>query len=427
MLAILLNGIYFLLWFIITPIIPIIFIYRILSGKENYKRIYERIGYSRLKRPNNKLIWVNAVSLGELRSTIPLIKILLQQNYSILITTVTLTSASHVKTIINKIDNKNIIHHFSPIDHPLSNIIFLNHWKPSCIILIESEIWPNLINNSFKRKIPLVLLQGRITEKSYKKWLYIKSFSNNIFRKFCLVISQDIINGDRFEKLGATNVIKGINLKNSVPAPFMDKIKEESIISSIENRKVLLFASIHNDIENEAAITSHVKAKKYTRDLLTIIVPRHPKMSDQILSLCKKYSLDTKIRSYKQSIDNKTDIYIADTIGELGSFYRITDICFIGGTLSAKGGHNLIEPAMERCAIIYGPDVRNHQDISDILIKNNAAIQIKNITELHKTIINLYQNEENINKLSDLAYNITSKFNNPSSIILNELKPYLKK
>ena len=150
-------------------------------------------------------------------------------------------------------------------------------------------------------------------------------------------------------------------------------------------------------------------------------------MSDQILSLCKKYSLDTKIRSYNQSIDNNTDIYIADTIGELGSFYRITDICFIGGTLSAKGGHNLIEPAMERCAIIYGPDVSNHQDISDILIKNNAAIQIKNITELHKTIINLYQNEENINKLSDLAYNITSKFNNPSSIILNELKPYLKK
>ncbi len=427
MLAILLNGIYFLLWFIVTPIIPIIFIYRVLSGKENYKRIYERIGYSLLKRPNKKLIWVNAVSLGELRSTIPLIKILLQQNYSILITTVTLTSASHVKTIINKIDNKNIIHHFSPIDHPLANIIFLNHWKPSCIILIESEIWPNLINNSFKRKIPLILLQGRITEKSYKKWLYIKSLSNNIFRKFCLVISQDIINGDRFEKLGATNVIKGINLKNSVPAPFMDKIKEESIISSIGNRKVLLFASIHNDIENEAAITSHVEVKKYTRDLLTIIVPRHPKMSDQILSLCKKYSLDTKIRSYKQSIDHKTDIYIADTIGELGSFYRITDICFIGGTLSAKGGHNLIEPAMERCAIIYGPDVSNHQDISDILIKNNAAVQIKNITELHQTIINLYQNEENINKLSDLAYNITSQFNNPSSIILNELKPYLKK
>ena len=427
MLAVLLNGIYFLLWFIITPIIPLIFLYRILIGKESYKRINERFGYPLIKRPKKNLIWINAVSLGELRSTIPLIKILLKQNYNILVTTVTITSASHVKTIIKKIDSKNIIHQFSPIDHPLSNKIFLNHWNPCCLILIESEIWPNLINISYKKRIPLILLQGRITEKSYKRWLYVKFLSVLIFNKFCLIIAQDIINGQRFEKLGATNVKKGINLKNAVPAPFMDKIKEKSLISNINNRKVLLFASIHNNIENEAAITSHIKVKKYTKNLLTIIVPRHPEMADQILSLSKKYDLDTKIRSYDQHINNSTDIYIADTIGELGSFFKIADICFMGGTLSNKGGHNLIEPAIEKCAIIYGPDVSNHQDISDILIKNNAAIQIKNIKELYTEIIKLYQNEENIKKFSDLAYNITNKLGNPSSIILNELEPYLKK
>ena len=427
MLAVLLNGIYFLLWFIITPIIPLIFLYRILIGKENYKRINERFGYPLIKRPKKNLIWINAVSLGELRSTIPLIKILLKQNYNILLTTVTTTSASHVKTIIKKIDSKNIIHQFSPIDHPLSNKIFLNHWNPCCLILIESEIWPNLINISYKKGIPLVLLQGRITERSYKRWLYVKSLSVLIFNKFCLIISQDIINGQRFEKLGATNVKKGINLKNAVPAPFMDKIKEKSLISNINNRKVLLFASIHNNIENEAAITAHIKVKKYAKNLLTIIVPRHPEMADQILSLSKKYDLDTKIRSYDQHINNSTDIYIADTIGELGSFFKIADICFMGGTLSNKGGHNLIEPAIEKCAIIYGPDVSNHQDISDILIKNNAAIQIKNIKELYTEIIKLYQNEENIKKFSDLAHNITNKLGNPSNIILNELKPYLKK
>tara|TARA_B110000014_G_C20078506_1_gene563233 strand:+ start:119 stop:1402 length:1284 start_codon:yes stop_codon:yes gene_type:complete len=426
-LAVLLNGIYFLLWFIITPIIPLIFLYRILIGKESYKRINERFGYPLIKRPKKNLIWINAVSLGELRSTIPLIKILLKQNYNILVTTVTTTSASHVKTIIKKIDSKNIIHQFSPIDHPLSNKIFLNHWNPCCLILIESEIWPNLINISYKKRIPLVLLQGRITERSYKRWLYVKSLSALIFNKFCLIIAQDIINGQRFEKLGATNVKKGINLKNAVPAPFMDKIKEKSLISNINNRKVLLFASIHNNIENEAAITAHIKVKKYAKNLLTIIVPRHPEMADQILSLSKKYDLDTKIRSYDQHINNSTDIYIADTIGELGSFFKIADICFMGGTLSNKGGHNLIEPAIEKCAIIYGPDVSNHQDISDILIKNNAAIQIKNIKELYTEIIKLYQNEENIKKFSDLAYNITNKLGNPSSIILNELKPYLKK
>ncbi len=427
MLAVLLNGIYFLLWFIITPIIPLIFLYRILIGKESYKRINERFGYPLIKRPKKNLIWINAVSLGELRSTIPLIKILLKQNYNILVTTVTTTSASHVKTIIKKIDSKNIIHQFSPIDHPLSNKIFLNHWNPCCLILIESEIWPNLINISYKKGIPLVLLQGRITERSYKRWLYVKSLSVLIFNKFCLIISQDIINGQRFEKLGATNVKKGINLKNAVPAPFMDKIKEKSLISNINNRKVLLFASIHNNIENEAAITAHIKVKKYAKNLLTIIVPRHPEMADQILSLSKKYDLDTKIRSYDQHINNSTDIYIADTIGELGSFFKIADICFMGGTLSNKGGHNLIEPAIEKCAIIYGPDVSNHQDISDILIKNNAAIQIKNIKELYTEIIKLYQNEENIKKFSDLAHNITNKLGNPSNIILNELKPYLKK
>ena len=427
MLAVLLNGIYFLLWFIITPIIPLIFLYRILIGKESYKRINERFGYPLIKRPKKNLIWINAVSLGELRSTIPLIKILLKQNYNILVTTVTTTSAFHVKTIIKKIDSKNIIHQFSPIDHPLSNKIFLNHWNPCCLILIESEIWPNLINISYKKRIPLVLLQGRITERSYKRWLYVKSLSALIFNKFCLIIAQDIINGQRFEKLGATNVKKGINLKNAVPAPFMDKIKEKSLISNINNRKVLLFASIHNNIENEAAITAHIKVKKYAKNLLTIIVPRHPEMADQILSLSKKYDLDTKIRSYDQHINNSTDIYIADTIGELGSFFKIADICFMGGTLSNKGGHNLIEPAIEKCAIIYGPDVSNHQDISDILIKNNAAIQIKNIKELYTEIIKLYQNEENIKKFSDLAYNITNKLGNPSSIILNELKPYLKK
>ena len=427
MLAVLLNGIYFLLWFIITPIIPLIFLYRILIGKESYKRINERFGYPLIKKTKKNLIWINAVSLGELRSTIPLIKILLKQNYNILITTVTITSAFHVKTIIEKIDSKNIIHQFSPIDHPLSNRIFLNHWKPCCLILIESEIWPNLINISYKKRIPLVLLQGRITEKSYKRWLYVKSLSALIFNKFCLIITQDIINGERFEKLGATNVKKGINLKNAVPAPFMDKIKEKSLISNINDRKVLLFASIHNNIENEAAITAHIKVKKYIKNLLTIIVPRHPEMADQILSLSKKYDLDTKIRSYDQHINNSTDIYIADTIGELGSFFKIADICFMGGTLSNKGGHNLIEPAIEKCAIIYGPDVSNHQDISDILIKNNAAIQIKNIKELYTEIIKLYQNEENIKKFSNLAYNITNKLGNPSSIILNELKPYLKK
>jgi 3-deoxy-D-manno-octulosonic-acid transferase len=422
-----LKKIYTLTWLAITPIIPLIFIYRIIQGKESYKRINERIGFSLLKKPEKKLVWINAVSLGELRSTIPLIKALIEQNFEIIVTTVTLTSANHIKTIIDNLDSKNIIHQFTPIDHPLSIKVFLNHWNPSCIILIESEIWPNLISQSSNKNIPLILLQGRITEKSYKKWLYLSSFSNYIFQKFCLVVSQDNLNGKRFEKLGSQNVIKGINLKNSVPAPYMDQSKEKIILSNINKRQVLLFASIHNNIEDEAAISSHIEAKKYTPDLLSIIVPRHPKKIDNIIYLANLHNLQTKIRSFNQPIDNNTDIYIADTIGELGSFFKIADICFMGGTLSNKGGHNLIEPAMEKCAIIYGPDVRNHQTISAILLKNNASIQINNIRELNEEIINLTQNKEKIKKMADLSYNISNNLDDPSTIILNKLKPYLKK
>ena len=427
MLAVLLNKTYFILWIILTPIIPIILIYRILRGKETYKRINERLGYSFIKKPKKELIWINAVSLGELRSTIPLIKILIKKNYNILITTVTLTSASHVQTIIKEIDNSKIIHQFSPIDHPFSIRMFLNHWKPSCIALIESEIWPNLINHGYKKNIPLVLLQGRITEKSYQRWLSLNNFSSCLFNKFSIVITQDYINGERFRKLGATNIVKGINLKNFVPAPYMKKNKETEFLSSVNSKNILLFASLHNSIEFEAAITSHKETKKYIHNLITIIVPRHPNKAKDILYLSRNNNLNTLLRSENHKIDVNTDIYIADTIGELGSFFKFADVCFIGGSLSNKGGHNLIEPAKEKCAIIYGPDVRNHQEISDKLLKNNAAIQVMNIEELHKEIINLYQNKENIKKLSNLAYNITNELDNSIEVIINKLKPYLKK
>lgn len=427
MLAVLLNKIYFILWVLLTPVIPIILIYRIFKGKETYKRINERVGYSFIKKPKKDLIWVNAVSLGELRSTIPIIKILIKKNYNILITTVTLTSASHVKTIIKEIDKNNIIHQFSPIDHPFFIRMFLNHWKPSCIALIESEIWPNLINYSYKKKIPIILLQGRITEKSYKRWLFINSFSSYLFNKFSLVISQDIINGDRFKKLGATNIVKGINLKNFVPAPYMDKNKEKDFLCSIGNRNILLFASLHNNIEFEAAITSQKATKQYIHNLITIIVPRHPETAKDILYLSNKHNLNVSLRSQNHKIDINTDIYVADTIGELGSFFKVSDVCFMGGSLSNKGGHNLIEPAKEKCAIIYGPDVRNHQQISDKLLKNNASIQVNNIQELHKEIINLFQNKENIKKLSNLAYNITKELDDSVEVIINKLKPYLEK
>jgi len=425
-LAVLLLKIYYIIWLLLTPFIPLVLVYRAIHGKEKFNRINERIGVAKIKRSKGKLIWINAASVGELRSSIPLIKRLIEEDLKILITTVTVTSAIHIKAIIKDIGNKNIIHQFSPIDHPLFINLFINHWKPSLLLLIESEIWPHAIIKSFNKKIPLILLQGRMSEKSYKKWLLINSLSQYLYNKFSLIVSQDLMNGNRYKALGGSNVMSGINLKNGITANHMDHKEEEEIITLTNKRPILLFASIHDKIEDQAAIISHIEAKKYDADLLTIIVPRHTKMIKNIMSLVNTYKLKTKIRSKRQVPDYNTEIYIADTIGELGSFMQIADICFVGGSLSPKGGHNLIEPALEKCAIIYGPDVSNHENTSEILLKENAAIQINNINELKIEISKLMNNKKEIKKMVDKAYNVINNIPDPSYILLNQIKPYLK-
>ena len=426
MLAVLLVKTYYIIWLLLTPFIPLVLIYRAIQGKERFNRINERIGIAKIKRPKGELVWINAASVGELRSTIPLIKRLIEEDLKILITTVTVTSAIHIKAIVKDIGNKNIIHQFSPIDHPLFINFFINHWKPSLLLLIESEIWPHIIIKSFNKKIPLILLQGRMSKKSYKKWLLVNSLSQYLYKKFSLIVSQDLTNGNRYKILGGNNVLSGINLKNGIKANHMNYKEEEEIIALTNKRPILLFASIHDKIEDQAAIASHIEAKKNNADLLTIIVPRHIKIIKNLISLVDTYKLKTKIRSKKQEPDCNTEIYIADTIGELGSFMKISDICFVGGSLSPKGGHNLIEPALEKCAIIYGPDVSNHANTSEILLKENAAIQINNINELKTEICKLMNDKKEIKKMVDKAYNVINNIPDPSYILLNQIKPYLK-
>jgi len=424
-LTILLVKIYFIIWLVLTPFLPLIFIIRIIKGKEKYNRINERIGFPKIQKPDGNLIWINAASIGELRSTIPLIKGLLKNNITILITTVTVTSAIHIKSIIEDIGNKNIIHQFSPIDHPLFIKKFLAHWKPNLLILIESEIWPHIILESYKKNISLILLQGRMSKKSYKKWLFFKPLSKYLYNRFSLIVSQDAINEKRYKVLGGRNIISDINLKNAVAANHMNQKDQQEMILQISKRQILLFASIHDNIEDQAAIISHIQAKNYNKNILTIIVPRHPKKIKNLIALANTHNLKTKIRSYNQAIDYNTEIYIADTIGELGTFMQIADICFVGGSLSNKGGHNLIEPAIEKCAIIYGPDVSNHKNTSDMLLKGAAAIQVQNIDELNIEIGNLILNKEKITKMANDAYKIITNIPSPSSILLNKLKPYL--
>jgi len=421
-----LTKFYYFIWILLTPFIPLITIYRILNRKEEIHKIKEKFGLNNYKRPEGNLIWINAASLGEARSAIPLIKEILKYNVKILFTTVTITSAKHIKSILEDINNKKIIHQYSPIDHPFVLWLFYKNWKPNSVILVESEIWPNIIIKSFKNNIPIILIQGRMSQKSYKKWHILKKFSKNLFTKLSLVIAQDNQNSERYKKLGAKNVLQPINLKNKLNAPKMTSNKEIEIINSINDKLVLLFASIHEDIEDEAAILAHIKAKEIYPELITIVVPRHPNNIKNILNLSKTKNLNIVIRNSLNLPNSSTDIYIVNTIGELGSFYKISNICFIGGSLSNKGGHNLIEPALEKCAIIFGPDVSNQKSTSKILLDNKCAIQINSLEELENTIIDLISNKEKINYLANKAYEIIEEIPSPANTLMNKIKPILK-
>ncbi len=426
MLEFILTKFYYFIWILLTPFIPLITIYRILNRKEEIHKIKEKFGLNNYKRPEGNLIWINAASLGEARSAIPLIKEILKYNVKILFTTVTITSAKHIKSILEDINNKKIIHQYSPIDHPFVLWLFYKNWKPNSVILVESEIWPNIIIKSFKNNIPIILIQGRMSQKSYKKWHILKKFSKNLFTKLSLVIAQDNQNSERYKKLGAKNVLQPINLKNKLNAPKMTSNKEIEIINSINDKLVLLFASIHEDIEDEAAILAHIKAKEIYPELITIVVPRHPNNIKNILNLSKTKNLNIVIRNSLNLPNSSTDIYIVNTIGELGSFYKISNICFIGGSLSNKGGHNLIEPALEKCAIIFGPDVSNQKSTSKILLDNKCAIQINSLEELENTIIDLISNKEKINYLANKAYEIIEEIPSPANTLMNKIKPILK-
>jgi len=426
LLGFVIAKLYNIIWIFITPFIPFLIIFRLISQKEELNKFKEKIGINSFKRPKGNLIWINAVSLGEARSVIPLIKDILKYDVKILFTTVTVTSSKHIKSILKNINNDNIIHQYSPIDHPMIINSFLNHWKPDSIILIESEIWPNIIIKSFKRKIPILLLQGRMSDKTFKKWKIFSSLSKYIFSKFSLIIGQDHENSIKYKKLGGKNFNKEINLKNFLPAPKMDIKNEEELKASINQNLILLFASIHEDIEDEATILSHIKTKQINPDILTIVVPRHPKKINHILKIAKKYKLNTILRSSKNLPNASTDIYIADTIGELGSFYKIADICFIGGSLTNRGGHNLIEPALEKCVILFGPDVSNHMASAKKLLNNHAAIQINNINELIEKITTLSQNKIKIKQLKNQAYETIKKMPSPTKEALKTIKPILK-
>ena len=341
---------------------PLIIIYRILNKKESIFRFLERYGFKSIKRKNGKLIWFHCSSVGELLSIIPIIEKLetSPKINQILITTTTLSSSK----IFKKLKLKKTIHQFFPIDNNLILNNFLEYWKPSIFFLCESEIWPNLILNIHNRKIKLVLINGRMTLRSYNRWKKIKNFSSEIFKKFDICLAQNNETKSRLSTLGAKNIIFLGNLKFSSSSKIESGLLDKKLKNFFKSKKILITgASTHFNEEN-FIIKNHLYfLKKKFKNFVSIIIPRHVERALEIKNELEKFSLNAHLHSNKFKVKRDLDVYIVDTYGEANKFYKISNLVFMGGSLINHGGQNPLEPARAGCKIIHGPHIANFKEI----------------------------------------------------------------
>ena len=380
--------IYNLLVYIVILLSPLIIIYRILKKKENPKRFLEKFSINKGKKSSGKLIWFHCSSVGEFLSIVPLIHEFERKKSvkQILVTTSTLSSSK----IFEKFKFKKTLHQFYPLDNIFIINNFLNHWKPSSAVFAESEIWPNMISELKKREIKIVLINARMTEKTFKKWFSIKRFGKKILEEFDYIFPQNKETFLYYKKLGIKKLRFLGNLKFiSTPNDKLKEIKKEIF----KNKNILCSASTHYN-EEEIFANLHIKLKKKIPRLITIIIPRHIERTNEIIRM-----LDNKDLKYVKHSENKKtkdcDIYIVDSYGESKSFYKISNVVFLGGSLVSKGGQNPLEALRFGCNIIHGNYTFNFKDVYKMLEKEKLSLKVSNGKDLEKKALNLFKNKKN--------------------------------
>ena len=372
------------------------------NGKEDIKRFNERIGRPKIKRPEGKLIWFHGASVGESLSMLPLITKLLDlyPNLHIMVTTGTVTSAE----LMNKRLPERAFHQYIPIDNPTFAARFLRHWKPELALWFESELWPAMLSNIKARNIPLLLINGRMSNKSFKRWQQFDFICKELLGCFTFCLGQSEEDAYRLRVLGAKEAICLGNLKYAGFQPPVDPAKREEIAAQIGNRPLWNVSSTHND--EELKIGKFLKrVQDKVPGLLTIIAPRHPNRGPEIQEALNEIGLKTALRSKGEKITDTTDVYIADTIGEVGIWYDLAPLVFIGGSLIPHGGQNFMEPSRMRDAVLVGPHMFNFTDAMNRAKKADAVIQVNDVNELEENVIQLLTNPELLEAKRSLAYN----------------------
>lgn len=394
---------------------------RLRQGKEDADRLPERKGQTSTQRPSGPVIWLHGASVGEAQSTLVLIDALRQHmpGATILLTTGTVTSARYLSTRLPA----GVIHQYYPLDRPRWVESFLNHWRPDFVIWMESELWPAMLCGLQKRHTPVVLLNGRLSPRSRQRWNMLPGTARILLNTFSLILTQTEDEAAAYRILGAAHVSASGNLKYAAQALPVNEADLAALKNATQGRPLWVYASTHKG-EEEMACRLHQRLISHLPDLLTIIVPRHPERRDDIVKACGH--MRVQLRTDAKALPARdTQIYVADTLGELGLFYRLSPLACIGRSFSddGGGGHNPIEAAQLGCAVIHGPYVQNLQQIYDDMGKTGAVMPVASEDDFYETLAALLTQPQLLQTLSKAGQDFTQSQSAVLTNILDQVLP----
>jgi 3-deoxy-D-manno-octulosonic-acid transferase len=389
-------------------------------GKENPARLAERYGVASLRRPAGPMIWLHGASVGEILAVIPLIERIQGMGFAVLVTSGTVTSAALAEQRLPPA----AVHQFIPLDAPRFVGRFLDHWHPDLALFVESDLWPNLILATADRAIPMILINGRVSERSFSRWRLLPAAIAALLERFDLCLTQSSVDTERYAQLGAPRISSSGNLKLDVPAPPADQPTLRQLNAIIGKRAVIAAASTHAG-EEAAVIAAHQRLRTKCASLLTVIAPRHPERGPGIADSAKAAGLRVAQRSRGDLPNADVDVFVADTLGELGLIYRLAPIVFMGGSLASHGGQNPIEAIRLGAAVVHGPNVWNFDEIYATLDASHGAKRIADEEALTACLADWLDHPAARVAVADAAQVTVGKLSGALERTLAALEPYL--
>ncbi|GJE01492.1 3-deoxy-D-manno-octulosonic acid transferase [Methylobacterium isbiliense] len=404
----------------LEPALAGLLAWRRRKGKEDPLRLPERVGRPGRPRPAGPLVWAHGASIGEALSLIGLVERLTQRGFTVLVTSGTRTSAELLAARLPT----GALHQFAPLDAPRYVERFLDHWRPDLALVAESELWPNTILALDRRGVPLILVNGRMSERSANGWARTPDLARAVLSRIAVCLVQTREEADRFLRLGAPRVMVSGNLKFDAAPPPADPQALGQLAGLVQGRPVWLAASTHPG-EEEMVTAAHRALAARCPALLTVVVPRHPRRGPALAAAAQGAGLRAALRSQGGLPDSRTDLYVADTVGELGLFYRLSPLAVMGGSFVEHGGQNPIEAARLDCAILHGPHVWNFAQAYEVLGAAGGARPLAGAADLAAAVGGLLGEPERLRAMAEAGRGAVAACEGALERTLAALEPFI--